>query len=239
MFPNEVTTGVESRATVTKDENCNYKLIEADDECVDIRHPVADDGNSNCHNTISYDANSNFKKLKEESIYFETEKTELVEHSDLADDGKRYYRNSAPSNDENSNFKKLKKDGKYFEIEKTELVGEHSDFTKLIADDKYCDYKNHVTMETPTPSVTMETPIPPDGGWGWVVVFGCFMHFVIEAGLLTSYGVLYVEIMDYLKVDKVAVSWIGSIRSGLYLGIGKFHIQIKFYKMVPNFISSN
>ncbi|KAJ8310064.1 hypothetical protein KUTeg_011929 [Tegillarca granosa] len=68
-------------------------------------------------------------------------------------------------------------------------------------------------------TVNMETPTPPDGGWGWVVVFGCFLQYVIEAGLKSSYGVLYVDIMDNLNVDEVDVSWIGSIRSGLYLGI--------------------
>ncbi|VVD02529.1 unnamed protein product [Leptidea sinapis] len=37
---------------------------------------------------------------------------------------------------------------------------------------------------------------PPDGGYGWVVVFGAFMVQFWVAGLFKSYGVLYVEIME-------------------------------------------
>ncbi|KAJ8314254.1 hypothetical protein KUTeg_008815 [Tegillarca granosa] len=54
--------------------------------------------------------------------------------------------------------------------------------------------------------------------------------YIIEAGLLTSYGVLYVDIIERLEVDKVEVSWIGSIRTGIYLGAAP--LIVPFTKMV-------
>ncbi|KAF9417231.1 hypothetical protein HW555_005633 [Spodoptera exigua] len=48
----------------------------------------------------------------------------------------------------------------------------------------------------PPPDSSAESTAPPDGGYGWVVVFGAFMVQFWVAGLFKSYGVLYVEIME-------------------------------------------
>lgn len=57
-----------------------------------------------------------------------------------------------------------------------------------------------------------------DGGYGWLVVFGAFSVQFWVAGLVKSYGVLYVEIMENFPNASAAVaSWIPAILSALCL----------------------
>ncbi|XP_073966655.1 monocarboxylic acid transporter silnoon [Choristoneura fumiferana] len=70
--------------------------------------------------------------------------------------------------------------------------------------------------DTPHDSVTS----PPDGGYGWVVVFGAFMVQFWVAGLFKSYGVLYVEIMETFPDSSESVaSWIPAALSTLCLAL--------------------
>ncbi|KAI4499415.1 hypothetical protein M0802_005311 [Mischocyttarus mexicanus] len=69
---------------------------------------------------------------------------------------------------------------------------------------------------------TLRNPnyIPLDGGYGWVVVFGAFFVQFWVAGLVKSYGVLYVEIMETFKDSSASVaSWIPAILSCLCLAL--------------------
>lgn len=74
---------------------------------------------------------------------------------------------------------------------------------------------------------------PPDGGWGWVVVFASFMVNLIADGITFSFGVIYVEFLNYfgegkteaktnishektltfisLDTGKAKTAWIGSV----------------------------
>ncbi|KAL2724393.1 monocarboxylate transporter 12 [Vespula squamosa] len=64
------------------------------------------------------------------------------------------------------------------------------------------------------------TCVPLDGGYGWVVVFGAFFVQFWVAGLVKSYGVLYVEIMETFKDSSASVaSWIPAILSCLCLAL--------------------
>lgn len=63
---------------------------------------------------------------------------------------------------------------------------------------------------------------PVDGGYGWVIVFGAFLVQFWVAGLVKSYGVLFVEIMETYSDSSAAVaSWIPAILSALCLALGK------------------
>lgn len=63
----------------------------------------------------------------------------------------------------------------------------------------------------------------PDGGYGWVVVFGAFFVQFWVAGLVKSYGVLFVEVMETYKDSSASVaSWIPAILSALCLALGMF-----------------
>lgn len=57
-----------------------------------------------------------------------------------------------------------------------------------------------------------------DGGYGWLVVFGAFSIQFWVAGLVKSYGVLFVEILETFPTSSTAVaSWIPAILSALCL----------------------
>lgn len=62
--------------------------------------------------------------------------------------------------------------------------------------------------------------VPLDGGYGWVVVFGAFFVQFWVAGLVKSYGVLYLEVMETFKDSSATyASWIPAILSCLCLAL--------------------
>ena len=44
--------------------------------------------------------------------------------------------------------------------------------------------------------------VPPDGGWGWMVVFSSFMIHIIADGIVYSFGIFFVEFVDYFDASK-------------------------------------
>nr|XP_027197346.1 uncharacterized protein LOC113791732 [Dermatophagoides pteronyssinus] len=52
---------------------------------------------------------------------------------------------------------------------------------------------------------------PPDGGWGWMVVFASFIINLIADGVSLSFGVIYVELVNYFNESKGKTAWIGSL----------------------------
>lgn len=67
-------------------------------------------------------------------------------------------------------------------------------------------------------------PVPPDGGWGWAVVFGSFMLHVIADGIVYSFGVFYIEFLKEFGEGKGETAWIGSLVPGVTLLVGKLHV---------------
>ncbi|KAL0274281.1 UNVERIFIED_CONTAM: hypothetical protein PYX00_006747 [Menopon gallinae] len=63
--------------------------------------------------------------------------------------------------------------------------------------------------------VAESTPSPPDGGWGWMVVFASFMIHIVTDGITYSFGVFYVEFLNYFQEGKGATAWIASIMVGV------------------------
>ena len=64
-------------------------------------------------------------------------------------------------------------------------------------------------------------PIPPDGGWGWVIMLASFMCNVIVDGVCFSFGIFYLEFLAYYGESKSKTSWVGSVLNGMYLSMGK------------------
>lgn len=67
-------------------------------------------------------------------------------------------------------------------------------------------------------------PTIPDGGWGWMVVFGSFVIHVIADGVYYSFGVFLVALLDYFEgAGRGELGWVGSIMIGTLLSVGKMH----------------
>ncbi|XP_067854604.1 monocarboxylate transporter 5-like [Heptranchias perlo] len=61
---------------------------------------------------------------------------------------------------------------------------------------------------------------PPEGGWGWVIVFNLFVINVLAMGLLKSFGILSVALQEIFQASMEQISWIGSIMSCVRLTAG-------------------
>jgi len=64
---------------------------------------------------------------------------------------------------------------------------------------------------------SMSMPAPPDGGYGWVIVFAAFMINLICDGISFSFGILYTELLDEFEESKSLTSWVGSMFYGTCL----------------------
>ncbi|KAJ8962273.1 hypothetical protein NQ318_018252, partial [Aromia moschata] len=73
-------------------------------------------------------------------------------------------------------------------------------------DEDYCDYH--------------DLPPPPDGGYGWVVVFASFMCNMIVDGIAYTFGVFLSEMVNHYGETKGKTAWVGSLLSGMYLSAG-------------------
>ncbi|VVC27168.1 Major facilitator superfamily,Major facilitator superfamily domain [Cinara cedri] len=73
---------------------------------------------------------------------------------------------------------------------------------------------------TTTVAPTVISRGPPDGGWGWCVVFGSFMIHVVTDGVTYSFGVLYNEFLNVFQGSKGATAWIASLLVGVTLCSG-------------------
>lgn len=66
-----------------------------------------------------------------------------------------------------------------------------------------------------------DLPPPPDGGYGWVIVFASFMCNMVVDGIAYTFGVFLGEFVEYFGEGKGKTAWVGSLLSGMYLSAGK------------------
>ncbi|CAH0552979.1 unnamed protein product [Brassicogethes aeneus] len=64
--------------------------------------------------------------------------------------------------------------------------------------------------------------VPPDGGWGWVIVVASFMCNMVVDGIIFSFGAFLPGIAESFDVSKASVTLVGSLMSGFYLISGPF-----------------
>ncbi|GIX80701.1 monocarboxylate transporter 12 [Caerostris extrusa] len=92
---------------------------------------------------------------------------------------------------------------------------------------------NHATVDLSSPKengphldeaedeeIEFMMPEPPDGGWGWVVVFCSFMIHVIVDGVTYTFGIFYLEFLRYFGESKGATAWVASIMVGTTFCVG-------------------
>ncbi|KAK9498456.1 hypothetical protein O3M35_003091 [Rhynocoris fuscipes] len=79
------------------------------------------------------------------------------------------------------------------------------------------------TEDSPPPqTITTYVAVPPDGGWGWVIVAASFVCNVIVDGIVFSFGVLLNDISEEFNISKPKCAIAGSLLSGFYLIAGPF-----------------
>lgn len=68
-----------------------------------------------------------------------------------------------------------------------------------------------------TDSVSHYIPTPPDGGYGFVIVFASFMNHIIVDGIAFTFGVFFADFMSYFSATSASTALVGSMLSGCYL----------------------
>lgn len=70
--------------------------------------------------------------------------------------------------------------------------------------------------------LTTFTIVPPDGGWGWVIVAASFFCNLVVDGIIFAFGMFLSDISETFNESKAKVSIIGSLLAGFYLMVGPF-----------------
>ncbi|KAK3873703.1 hypothetical protein Pcinc_021318 [Petrolisthes cinctipes] len=74
-----------------------------------------------------------------------------------------------------------------------------------------------------------------DGGWAWVVLFSCFFIFIITAGMLSTNGMYYVQMLEEYGHSRSYTAWLGSLLNAFYMLGGPISaIFIKHYGSRPS-----
>ncbi|XP_055328713.1 monocarboxylate transporter 12-like [Paramacrobiotus metropolitanus] len=92
-------------------------------------------------------------------------------------------------------------------------VQEHDEFIEEIADPTSTsrqDVRTSSPMHRPSDVQLPHkaTTNALDGGYGWVVVFGCFLMHVINVGLIKAFGIIFVSLREQFGASNADVSWI-------------------------------
>lgn len=67
----------------------------------------------------------------------------------------------------------------------------------------------------------MVPPRPPDGGYGWVVVFAAMSITTIIGGSYIGSAILYIEFVEAFQATRWSAGWIGSLSVGCGSMMGK------------------
>lgn len=75
--------------------------------------------------------------------------------------------------------------------------------------------------------------VPPDGGWGWFVLFGSMLINILVPGTIKSFGVLFVEFQEAFQSSPAESAWIPAlckigfkVKSPRSYLIYKLHFQV-------------
>lgn len=67
---------------------------------------------------------------------------------------------------------------------------------------------------------------PPDGGWGWVVVFGAFISIGFSYAFPKAITVFFKEIQEIFHTSYSEIAWISSIMLAVMYAGGKTLVKL-------------
>ncbi|XP_065565100.1 uncharacterized protein LOC136030216 isoform X2 [Artemia franciscana] len=85
-----------------------------------------------------------------------------------------------------------------------------------------CSSRDYV-VETPQEDdeVSEDDNLKPlDGGYGWIIVISSFFIHLIADGITFSFGVIFIELLDYFQESRGKTAWIASLFMSLPLFAG-------------------
>uniref|UniRef100_A0A1B0BJ74 Major facilitator superfamily (MFS) profile domain-containing protein n=1 Tax=Glossina palpalis gambiensis TaxID=67801 RepID=A0A1B0BJ74_9MUSC len=62
--------------------------------------------------------------------------------------------------------------------------------------------------------------VPPDGGWGWLVLVGSMLVNILIPGTIKSFGVLFIEFLEAFHASPATAAWIPALCYFLYSSLG-------------------
>ncbi|KAM7536863.1 hypothetical protein Aperf_G00000086864 [Anoplocephala perfoliata] len=85
-----------------------------------------------------------------------------------------------------------------------------------------------------TSELELSPPEPPDGGWGWVIVFAAFFIQMIDDGVAVSFGIFLDDLSEEFATSLSVTSWVGAFGYGIpclaaplaSMLINRFHCRI-------------
>ncbi|KAJ8379100.1 hypothetical protein AAFF_G00231050 [Aldrovandia affinis] len=86
----------------------------------------------------------------------------------------------------------------------------------------------------PTAPATNLGYTPPDGGWGWAVVFGAFISIGFSYAFPKALTIYFKEIQDYFSISYSEIAWVSSIMlATMYAGGPVSSILVNHYGSRP------
>lgn len=83
---------------------------------------------------------------------------------------------------------------------------------------------NRTTAKTNvTPAAAAEDEwelVPPDGGWGWLILAGSTLVNILVPGTIKSFGVLFLEFLEAFDASPSTAAWIPALCYFLYSSLG-------------------
>lgn len=62
--------------------------------------------------------------------------------------------------------------------------------------------------------------VPPDGGWGWLILVGAMLVNILIPGTVKTFGVLLVDFTEAFEATPAEVAWIPALCYFLYSSLG-------------------
>lgn len=68
--------------------------------------------------------------------------------------------------------------------------------------------------------------VPPDGGWGWLILFGSTLVNLLIPGMIKSFGVLFGEFQEAFNASQSSTAWIAALCYFLYSSLGMCRLSL-------------